>query len=295
MLHSDRSPSLHRFRDSIPDSNGPHNGGALRFGPDGKLYLSLGDDFDWCPAQDSTSLLGKVLRLNVSQLPPGPGGPPVRQRLAPFDNPWAWSADRNERLIYAKGFRNPFRFQIDRETGLLYVADVGDVSWEELDEVRAGDDAGWPFREGPTAFAAPPSCGPPGVGYLDPIDAYDHDEGAVILSAGVIRRKPGSLWPEEWEGNVLYADFENGFVRMLHYDGTKWERVPVAGVSDSRYLFSELYFVTDFQWGPDGSLWWLQFTRHRHRRRITPGRIGKKHGAHCGRHLCHGLHQRAGR
>ncbi|MFI5370336.1 MAG: PQQ-dependent sugar dehydrogenase [Candidatus Eisenbacteria bacterium] len=240
-----------------PDDQPEHNGGTLRFGPDHMLYLSLGEDFTWCEAQDSTSLLGRVLRLDVSRLPAGAGGPPPIALIAPADNPYATHPDSAMQLTYAMGFRNPFRFQIDRVTGLLYVADVGDAAWEELDEVDAGFNGGWPFREGPAPYAAPPSCGAEGSPYDEPIDAYDHDEGVVIISAGVLRRAPGSFWPPGWEGNVFYADYALRFLVMLSKRGGVWHRVTFPTLPDSSYFATGILSPVDFAWGPDGNLWWL--------------------------------------
>jgi glucose/arabinose dehydrogenase len=240
-----------------PDDNPQHNGGSLRFGPDGKLYLSLGEDFTWCEAQDSTSLLGRILRLDVTRLPAGPGGPPPIAALVPTDNPYAAHPDSAMKLTYAMGLRNPFRFQIDPQTGLLYVADVGDATWEELDEVGPGFNGGWPYREGPAPYAAPPACGPGGSGYDDPIQSYDHDIGIVILSAGVLRRGSGSPWPPHWEGNVFYADYASRFLRMLTRQNGVWVPVSFPGRPDPDDFASSLFSPVDFAWGPDGNLWWL--------------------------------------
>jgi glucose/arabinose dehydrogenase len=240
-----------------PDQQPQHNGGSLRFGPDGKLYFSLGEDFTWCEAQDSTSLLGRILRLDVTRLPAGAGGPPPLASLVPADNPYVAYADTAMQLTFAMGLRNPFRFQIDAATGLLYVADVGDASWEELDEVGPRFNGGWPFREGPAPYGAPPSCGSAGSGYDEPIQAYDHDTGLVILSAGVLRRKPGSPWPPHWEGNAFYADYASKFLRMMwHQDGT-WVPATFPGQPDPDDFASNLSSPVDFAWGPDGNLWWL--------------------------------------
>jgi hypothetical protein len=250
--------------DSLPDAQPYHNGGTSRFGKDGMLYLSLGDDGSACLAQDSTSLHGCVLRLDVGALPSLGTGPANRSLLAAPGNPWASSPDSNAHLEYAIGFRNPFRFQIDPETGILYVADVGENTWEELDSVTPGANAGWPYREA-LALVDYPFCPEPGgLGanqYLTPIDYYEHPEGVVVISAGIIRHSRGpTLWPSSWEGNVLYADFMVGWMRMLHPNGDgTWTRIPTNGAVSFDFFADNLGYPTDFQWGPDGDLWWLSY------------------------------------
>ena len=107
----------------VPDFAGNHNGGTVRFGPDGMLYASFGEDADPCGAQDSTLLKGVILRLDVSRIPAGPGSAP-RAMITPNNNPFVASADSNARLVAAFGLRNPFRFQIDMQRQWLVIADV---------------------------------------------------------------------------------------------------------------------------------------------------------------------------
>src|SRR5262249_22351244 len=140
--------------------------------PDGMLYLSLGDDGNACAAQDTVALGGVVLRLDVSHLPDGPGGPPDPAQLVPADNPFASSPDPGERLVWVLGLKNPFRFHIDRNDGALYVADVGELQSQEIDRADAGGrDFGWPFFEGPFTHVA--DCLPDtSATYGPPIYAY---------------------------------------------------------------------------------------------------------------------------
>jgi len=249
--------SLYLVLTAIPDNTPYHNGGTQRFGPDGRLYFSLGEDGSQCSAQDITSMRGCVLRLSVNGLPGGAGGPPNRSVLAPADNPFAGNPNAVAKLVYAFGMRNPFRFQIDRTTGLLYVADVGETGWEEMDEVSAGENEGWAFREGPVSF--PTSCTPLSNPVYDPpIDSYDHSEGVVIISAGMYRSAFHSTsWPSSYEGDVLYADYYYGFMRRLHKSGGSWQRIDASGQVGNGYWASGLNTPVDFQWGPDGHLWWL--------------------------------------
>src|SRR6185436_921913 len=111
---------------------------SLRFGPDGMLYASLGDDVQFCASQSLPTLVGKIIRIDVRALPDGPGGPPPRASIAPPDNPFIASDIEDEKLVWALGVRNPFRFQIDSVTGFLYVGDVGQSTWEEITELDGG-------------------------------------------------------------------------------------------------------------------------------------------------------------
>jgi glucose/arabinose dehydrogenase len=253
--------------DSLPDENFNHNGGALRFAPDSMLYLSLGEDNKGCPAQDSSSLRGCVVRLDVRKVSPSPGAAPPRSDITPADNPWVSSADPDARLEYAIGLRNPFRFQIDPVDGALYLSDVGEDTWEEMDVIHKGDNAGWPFREGPAAFTSwqcteAQSLAP--NSYLEPIDSYGHDEGLVVISAGAYRKAVYSpSWPASWDGNVFYADFYSGFMRMLKREGNGYVRTTVPGQPDPDYWATGLADPVEFQWGPDGQLWYLSMSEGR--------------------------------
>jgi glucose/arabinose dehydrogenase len=157
---------------TLPNSStaGNHNGGDLAFGPDGFLYLAPGDGGDTPQnAQDTNSLLGKVLRLDVT------GAPPY---TIPITNPFASSAGRDE--IWALGLRNPFRFSFDRQTGDLYVADVGQNAWEEVNFQPAaspgGENYGWSCYEGNHNFN-PSNCGDPSD-YVFPVAEYCHTGGS---------------------------------------------------------------------------------------------------------------------
>jgi len=243
---------------NLQDTAFNHNGGTLRFGNDGMLYLSLGDDATGCPAQDSTRLVGCILRMNVSSLPAGAGGPPLRSLLEPADNPFINSPNSDAHLVWAYGLRNPFRIQIDRGSNGILVADVGEGTWEELDLLHAGDNGGWPFLEGPGTLGWPGCTIPNGALYATPIDAYGHDEGLAIMAAGIFRAAFESPnWPAAWDGNAFYADFYGGFIRMLHQGANGWVRATAPGQPDPSYWATGLVQPVDFQWGPDGQLWWL--------------------------------------
>ena len=149
----------------IPSENGYHNGGALHFGADGKLYVAVGESHNGSNAQSLTSLAGKILRFNANG-------------TVPTDNPFYASTTGNSRAIWALGLRNPFTFDIQPGTGRIFVNDVGQSTWEEIDEAwigpndgsNAGFNFGWPSTEGPTTNPS----------YHAPFHAYTHSDGCAI-------------------------------------------------------------------------------------------------------------------
>jgi hypothetical protein len=186
-----------------------HNGGLVLFGPDGKLYAGLGDgggggDPDG-NGQDKQALLGKILRLDVD------AGTPY---AIPTDNPFA--TDPNARgEIWAFGLRNPWRFSFDRQTGDLYIADVGQNEWEEVDVAAApaagrGVNYGWNVMEGAHCFA---SCDTTGL--ARPVLEYSHGDGCSITGGYVYR---GTRVPA-LAGHYLYSDYCTHFVRSFRYVG----------------------------------------------------------------------------
>lgn len=176
-----------------PQSN--HNGGPMHFGPDGLLYVVLGDGGranDDAPghavggnAQDLSRIWGKLLRLDLSGSNASNG-----QYGIPADNPFTGIEGIDE--IYAYGFRNPFAFSFDRNDGQIYLADVGQGEVEEIDVVVAGGNYGWNVKEGSFWFdgagsivSAPVRPVPPGL--VDPIAEYDHDDGSAVIGGYVYR------------------------------------------------------------------------------------------------------------
>jgi len=193
-----------------------HNGGQLQFGPDGKLWIGTGDgggggDPDG-NGQDKHALLGKLLRLDVS----GASGYTI-----PADNPFA--SDTSARPeIWAYGLRNPWRFSFDRQTGDLYIADVGQGAWEEVNVAPApqrgqGANYGWNTMEGTHCYPSGPCTNPGQLPFVE----YPHSGGACSISGGYVYR--GSAIPS-LAGHYLYADFCNGNVWSFAY--------PNAGVVD---------------------------------------------------------------
>src|SRR5262249_26496197 len=122
-----------------------HQGGALHFGADGKLYVAIGDQTAGAPSQSLSSFQGKLLRINADG-------------SIPAGNPFADAARGKYRAIWARGLRNPFCFAVQAGTGRIFVNDVGENTWEEINEAVAGGNYGWPLGEGPTTdvrFRAP--------------------------------------------------------------------------------------------------------------------------------------------
>ncbi len=215
--NSDRVDPMSRrelFRFDEPQFN--HDGGTLLFGPDNMLYISLGDGGgadDTDPGhgemgngQDPTNILGTILRIDVDGFNSANG-----QYGIPADNPFVGDPDIPGE-IYAYGFRNPYRFSFDSETGELIVADVGQNDIEEIDFVSAGGNYGWNLKEGSFRFL--PETGevsddleglPDDL--IDPVAEYDHDEGISITGGFVYR---GSAIPE-LVGMYVFGDFSTGF------------------------------------------------------------------------------------
>ena len=243
-----------------------HNGGTLRFGPDGHLYVSIGEDSRGCDAQDLTILRGKILRLKVSGLPDGAGGPPAKSALTPADNPFP-GADANERLVYAFGLRNPFRFTIDPRTNDLFIGDVGYNTWEEMDELvyagYTGNNYGWPEWEGtlqdPDPATADCSTGP----FVAPIYVYPNPPGppvAAVTGGPLYRPNPHSTYsfPRAYDGDLFLCEFYAGWMRRLVRSGGGWALAsPVPGQPDATNWATNLGNVADAQVGPDGALYLL--------------------------------------
>jgi glucose/arabinose dehydrogenase len=179
-----------------------HNGGAVVFGPDGYLYLGLGDGGSagdpLNAGQSTNTLLGKVLRIDVDAAQP---------YAAPPDNPFSSGGGLAE--IWAYGLRNPWRISFDRLTGDLYIADVGQNSLEEINFLPAGSPGGanfgWNFREGSQPYQGNP---PAGLAMLDPVADYNHTKGCSVTGGYVYR---GANLPQ-WQGIYLYGDYCTGLV-----------------------------------------------------------------------------------
>jgi glucose/arabinose dehydrogenase len=238
----------------LPDVASNHNGGTLRFGPDGMLYSSLGDDASGCPAQDLTVLVGKILRLNVAGLPAGAGGPPAKGLITPSNNPFVTDPDLNARLVWFSGLRNPFRFSIDRVTGNLMIGDVGESSWEEIDYATPpGSSFEWPVKE--AYIGGPTACpGADASRYTPPVYAYDHGDGQAVVGGVVYRRASlaPNRFPPEYEGDIFFNDFYSPWLRRLKGGGSSWSLVPASGQATD--WASGSVSVCDWAVAPDGAL-----------------------------------------
>jgi len=210
-----------------------HNGGHIVFGPDGYLYIGLGDGGSAGDplghAQDRSTVLGSILRIDVTDAAPG------APYAIPLDNPFVGTENDVRGEIWAYGLRNPWRFNFDPVTGDLWAADVGQGDYEEIDIVKRGANYGWNIMEG--AHCYPPSvdvCNQSGLEV--PIFEYTHAEGCSVIGGYVYR---GSRLP--WlEGYYLYGDYCSGKVWALRYDGTEVvERMQLADFSFSISAFGE--------------------------------------------------------
>jgi glucose/arabinose dehydrogenase len=189
-----------------------HNGGGLAFGPDGYLYIGTGDGGSGGDplgnGQSLNTLLGKVLRIDVD------GAEPY---AIPTDNPFAHSTEDLQE-IWAYGLRNPWRFAFDPASGDLFIGDVGQGDWEEINfqpsTSLGGENYGWNVREGLHPFS-----GDAAPGMIDPVAEYGHDQGCSV-TGGVVVRDP-SL--PEWNGVYLYGDYCSGRVwGLLPGDASTW-------------------------------------------------------------------------
>jgi glucose/arabinose dehydrogenase len=251
----------------VPDVASNHNGGALRFGIDGKLYLSIGDDASGCPAQNISSKVGCVWRMEVSALPGAGAGPPPKATLIPAGNPYA-GPDDNARLVWCHGLRNPFRFHIDSVTGYLYIADVGQNAWEELDEVTAGGaNLGWPWMEGNVGYSSCGGAQPPSV---LPIAVWSHASGAgSIMSMGRYRNPVGgtSSFGAAYEGDCFYLDYYVGAIRRLKHNGVSWVTPPqVPGQPNANDWATGFTSLADALTHTDGAIYYV--------RQFAPGFAG---------------------
>lgn len=224
-----------------PFSN--HNGGGIAFGPDGYLYVGMGDggsgDDPQNHGQRLDTLLGAFLRIDVDQAPP---------LQIPPDNPLVGTGNREE--IWAWGQRNPWRWSFDRVTGDLYAGDVGQNAFEEISLIQGGRNYGWKVMEGFfCANPGPPGCDDPS--FTEPIWAYPHDGGSQSVVGGYVYR--GSAIPS-LVGTYLFAEAYEGEVRALLND-------PVTGdVGEDVVARRSGMFAVSFAEGLDGELYVLDYS-----------------------------------
>jgi glucose/arabinose dehydrogenase len=207
-----------------------HNGGAIHFEPDGKLYAGVGENANSANAQTLTNRLGKILRYN-------PDG------TIPSDNPFFNTATGANRAIWALGLRNPFTFAFQPGTGRLFINDVGQSAWEEINDGIAGSNYGWPNCEG--------VCSPANANFRDPLFQYGHTpstgptSGCAIVG-GAFYNPPVNQFPAAYLGKYFHADLCSGWIR--YFD-------PASGTASD--FASGINMPVDLQVGPDGCLYYL--------------------------------------
>jgi len=201
----------------VPHPYWNHKGGTICFGADGFLYIALGDggagNDPHGSGQNLQTLLGKILRIDVDQKDAG------KKYACPADNPFIGVTANKKEIalpeIYCYGLRNVWRHSFDRQTGQLWIADVGQNLWEEINLGVKGGNYGWNLRESKHPFAPNSTSNAPGL--IDPIHEYHHDIGKSITGGYVYR---GKAVPE-LTGHYVYADYVSGKIWALKYDETK--------------------------------------------------------------------------
>ena len=192
---------------------GNHNAGQLQFGPDGYLYISLGDGgAGGDPQENGQNLrthLGSLLRIDVNATTGD------RPYAIPADNPFAGNGDGFREEIYAYGLRNPWRFSFDRDTGWLWLADVGQERFEEVNIIERGGNYGWDVVEAGWCFEPAENCEDDGT--IDPIHSYAHNEGRSITGGYVYHGDRVA----DLDGRYVYGDYVSGKIWALHYDGSR--------------------------------------------------------------------------
>ena len=203
-----------------------HNGGAIHFGNDGRLYIAVGENANSANAQSFNTVLGKLLRIN-------PDG------SIPSDNPFLGQTTGMNQAIWARGLRNPFNFAIDRTNGRIHLNDVGENSWEEVNHAIAGANFGWPQTEGPNP------AGVAGVRY--PIHNYQNAGSFCAITGAAFYRPVTATFPAEYAGRYFFGDFCGGFIRMLSPPNYTTSLPFASGISS----------LVDIAVHTDGSLYYL--------------------------------------
>ena len=203
-----------------------HNGGALHFGPDGTLFVAVGDNANGANAQTLATRLGKMLRITST------GG-------IPTDNPFFNQATGDNRSIWALGVRNPFTFSFQPGIGRMFINDVGQNTWEEINDGIAGSNYGWPTCEG--------FCNPPNPSFRDPIFAYQNDANTCAITGGAFYNPQINQFPANFVGNYFFADFCGGWIRRLD---------PANGNAVSDFA-TGISLPVDLKVSPDGFLYYL--------------------------------------
>ncbi len=203
-----------------------HNGGAIHFGPDGKLYVAVGENANGSNAQLFSNRLGKVLRINSDG-------------SIPTDNPFFNTAAGANRSIWALGLRNPFTFAFQPGTGRMFINDVGEFTWEEINDGIAGSNYGWNLSEGPTSNPQ----------FRSPLFAYQHGGSATTgcaIAGGAFYNPGTAQFPQSFLGKYFFADLCTGWIRVFD---------PSTGTASD--FASNISNPVDLKVGADGSLYYL--------------------------------------
>jgi len=204
-----------------------HNGGAMHFGLDGKLYVAVGENAVGSNSQTLANPLGKMLRIN-------------NDGSIPSDNPFYTQTTGNSRAIWALGLRNPFTFSFQPTSGRMFINDVGQVTWEEINEGARGANYGWPNNEGGTS--------PP---YTTPVYFYAHGSGpfqGCAITGGAFYAGLPAQYPAEYVGDYFFADYCTGWINQLDETG---------GVITVTTFASGISSPVDLAVGPEGNLYYL--------------------------------------
>jgi len=204
-----------------------HNGGAIHFGSDGKLYIAVGENANTANSQVLTNLLGKMLRINSDG-------------SIPTDNPFYNTASGQNRAIWTLGLRNPFTFDVQPGTGKILINDVGAGSWEEVNEAASGVNFGWPNAEGTTGCAT----------YTCPEYSYPHSGGTVIgcaITGGTFYNPASPQFPAGYIGDYFFADYCQGWIKSLELSNNSVSNFGTSAISNP----------VDLKVASDGALYYL--------------------------------------
>ena len=215
--------------DNILSPNGNHNGGDLHFGADSYLYISVGDggadyagDSGGGGANDATRdqfmLLGKILRITRDGGIP-PSNPFQGAGTARCNTNGSTTPGNKCQETFAWGLRNPFRFAVRPGTSELFINDVGQGAWEEIDQGQSGADYGWNCREGKHTNSSSGKCSPAPANMIDPIYEYSHGTCNSITGGAFV---PAGIWPAEYDGAYLFADYICGKIFRLTGSGGQY-------------------------------------------------------------------------
>src|ERR1051325_4361524 len=203
-----------------------HNAGAIHFGPDGDLYVATGDNANGNNAQSFSTVLGKMLRITSTG-------------AIPTDNPFFNTTTGNNRSIWALGLRNPFTFAFQPGTGRMFIKNVGQSTWEEINDGIAGANYGWPICEGP--------CNPPNPDFTDPIFFYANTGVDCAITGGTFYNPDVVQFPPDFVGGYFFADFCGGWIRVLDPANPATASDFANGISNP----------VDLKVSPDGFLYYL--------------------------------------